>query len=82
MQRKGWYYEVRFMGKWRPRWSLDRPMVKDGKIHTYGGGPGPKIRGLVPIEHDRRAMTLGMLQNWYGPDGDFQNVTRHIPREA
>lgn len=78
---KGWYYEVRHGGRWWPRWSIDRPMVKDGRIHTYGGGCGPKIRGLVRLIHDREAMNLTMLQRWYGTDGDFRSVTAHLNRE-
>jgi len=79
--KRGWYYEVYVMGQWRPRWSLARPSVKDGKIHTYGGGPGPRIRGLVEIQHFKDAMSLGMLREWYGPDGKFRAVTNNVPRE-
>jgi len=49
---KGWFYEALVLGQWRPRWSLDKPVVKDGHIHTYGGGVGPELRNLKPARLD------------------------------
>ncbi len=64
------YFEEKKLGRWRPRWTPERPEKKGAE------GARREIRAVAEVMPTLRHLTLDQLQELYGPDGRFQAGVR------
>ena len=62
------YFEEKKLGRWRPRWTPERPDAR--------GADGVKreMRAVAEVMPQLRHLTLDQLREVYSPDGRFQNT--------
>lgn len=66
----GYYYEVMdAREQWKPRWSLAKPRVVDGRLTTMNADHG-RARGVTAVRPEHAQFSLQDLQSVYGMGED------------